>query len=717
MRSCDLCIVIHNHQPVGNFDHVIEDAYQHAYLPFLDLLERRGEVRIALHNSGCLWEWLERSHRDYGERIEALVRRGQIELMGGGFYEPILPLLPSRDRRGQIARMKRFLSERFGVTPRGLWLAERVWESHLALDLAQEGIDYVCLDDSQFQQAGLRDEDLCGYYLTEDSGKSIAVYPIHMHLRYQIPFATPETVLETLRASADERPGTMRLFGDDGEKFGVWPGTHRLCYEERWLDRFFDLLKAESQTVRLVLPSEHRREHPPLGRVYLPDGSYREMGEWALPPDARNLFDDTSRFLREHGREDADLRLLRGGFFRNFLVHYPESNQMHKRTLLAHDALDAAESLSPEATNEIRDHFWRAQCNCAYWHGVFGGLYLPHLRDGIYRQVLAGERLLDHLLRGEAEWVDARLIDYNHDGDEEVILSSDSLTLFLSPLRGGGLIELDDRTLARNLINSMTRRREAYHARIGTEVKADDSVNTIHAEARSKEEHLERFLHFDRIERVGLVDRFFDQFPAPEELNDRCEIERGDFAGSAYRLIDLQASDPAQARFQRDGHLRGDPGQHLELTKTVALRAGSKSFDVDVCLRSRADQQIAACYGLETVFNLLAGEASDRYLLVDGFKPERANLASYGSHPQASRFCLVDAWDGVRITLVAEPTACWIHAPVYSVSSSEAGAERIYQGTVVMPAWEVRLEPDTRFVISLRVVLSHGPETEGMDAP
>ncbi len=120
--------------------------------------------------------------------------------------------------------MARFLRERFSVTPRGIWLAERVWEAHLTPDIASQGGEYLCLDDTQFLQVGLREEDLRGYFLTEDSGSSVGIYPIQMQLRYEIPFAPPEKVIETLRASADERPGSMRLFGDDGEKFGSGPG-------------------------------------------------------------------------------------------------------------------------------------------------------------------------------------------------------------------------------------------------------------------------------------------------------------------------------------------------------------------------------------------------------------------------------------------------------------------------------------------------------------
>jgi len=700
VSHCELIIVIHNHQPVGNFDSVVEDGYQRAYLPFLDLLERREEVRIGLHNSGCLWEWLEDHHPEYGERVAALVRRGQVELLGGGFYEPILPMLPSRDRRGQLRRMTRFLRERFGVEPEGIWLAERVWETHLAADLAAEGIRYLCLDDSQFLQAGLRDVELTGYYLTEDSGQALGLYPIQMRLRYEIPFAEPAQVIETLRRSADDEPGTMRLFGDDGEKFGIWPGTHKLCYEERWLDRFFDAVLGESGWLSLSLPREHRNRNAPKGRVYLPAGSYREMTEWALPPHAQVLFEETASFLRESGRTEAEQLLLRGGFFRNFLTRYAESNQMHKRTLLALDALDRADGLPTELADEIRDHFWRAQCNCAYWHGVFGGLYLPHLRDAVYREILRGERKLNGALRGERSWAEARVEDYDHDGDKEAILCSDRLALFLSPKRGGGLLEWDHVPSERNLVNTLTRRQEAYHRKLqaGPAQEQPGTAETIHARITAKEEHLGQYLQYDRWDRLALIDRFFSDAPAPEALREASDGPL-DFTGRPYDLScdetggTAGSGGVARVRLSREGSIDGNPDRRVRLEKTIVLEAGDDAFCVQYLLRSTCSEFLHFFFGVEWVVNLLAGRAHDRYVLVRGDRAEPPELAGMAVHPGVPSLTLVDEWSGISVELTAENPTGWLRAPQETVSLSEAGAERVFQGTVVLPYWEITLAP------------------------
>ena len=75
---------LHNHQPVGNFQHVFEEAHQQAYWPFLKLFEKHDSLKISLHQSGILWEWQEEYHPEYIETVRKLVESGRLELMTGG---------------------------------------------------------------------------------------------------------------------------------------------------------------------------------------------------------------------------------------------------------------------------------------------------------------------------------------------------------------------------------------------------------------------------------------------------------------------------------------------------------------------------------------------------------------------------------------------------------------------------------------------------------
>ena len=147
-----LALVLHNHQPVGNFGWVIEDTFRAAYEPMLAALERHPGIRVGLHYTGPLLEWLVAEQpRVRSNASPRSPTRGQVEILGGGWTEPILASLPVADRIAQLRRMGDELAARFGHRPRGAWLAERVWEPSLPADLVRGGYEWTILDDNHLR--------------------------------------------------------------------------------------------------------------------------------------------------------------------------------------------------------------------------------------------------------------------------------------------------------------------------------------------------------------------------------------------------------------------------------------------------------------------------------------------------------------------------------------------------------------------------------------
>ena len=143
-------------------------------------------------------EWLAAHQPEYIDRLAELVEQGRIEILGGAYFEPILAMIPSWDRIGQIRSYTRLLQNRLGATVRGFWMPERVWEQSFARDLVDAGIEYTVLDDFHFKCAGLTDSQLTGHLLTEDEGRVLSVFPGSERLRYTIPFADPQQTIEYL---------------------------------------------------------------------------------------------------------------------------------------------------------------------------------------------------------------------------------------------------------------------------------------------------------------------------------------------------------------------------------------------------------------------------------------------------------------------------------------------------------------------------------------
>ena len=258
-------MILHNHQPVGNFDWVFADAARDAYVPFLDVLERHPGIKCGLHTTGPLLEWFEQHDPGYLDRVRDLVAAGRIEVLGGAFYEPIVSVLPDEDRRGQFDMMNEWIEARFGVRPVGCWLAERIWEPGLASVVGESGIFYTALDNTHFQSAGLDDADIWGSYVTDDQGVPLRVLPIDYRLRYLIPFHDPQETIDYLGELRGQGVAAV-TYADDGEKFGVWPGTKEWVFGKGWLDSFLGLLEENADWIDVRLAGDYVRSTPPLGR-------------------------------------------------------------------------------------------------------------------------------------------------------------------------------------------------------------------------------------------------------------------------------------------------------------------------------------------------------------------------------------------------------------------------------------------------------------------
>ncbi len=391
MDKLKFLFAIHNHQPLGNFDHVFEDVYRHCYQPYFEVLQQFPQLKTTAHFSGCLLEWLQGHHPEYLDVIRGLVQGGQLELLSGGFYEPILSSLPEEDAIGQIRMMNAFLESEFGCTPEGLWLTERIWSPHLPKILAQAGIRFTIVDDTHFYYAGLQETQIHGYYLTESEGYTVGVFPISKKLRYSIPFELPEVTLDHLRGFREDSGFNLVTYADDGEKFGGWPETYQWVYQEHYLQKFFKALEEQSDWLETLTFGEALDRYSPAGRVYLPMASYEEMMEWSLPYEAGLRFRELKEELKTSNVPEEQSRIfLRGGQWDNFLTKYEESNHLHKRMLYVSRKVKQLPSGHREESGAVRA-LYRSQCNCAYWHGLFGGLYLNNLRHTLYSELIAAE--------------------------------------------------------------------------------------------------------------------------------------------------------------------------------------------------------------------------------------------------------------------------------------------------------------------------------------
>lgn len=691
-----LTLLIHAHQPCGNFGHVLEKAYQDSYLPFIELLEKHPGVHTGLHYSGPLLTWIEEHHPEYFTRLKALVGAGQVELVGGGFYEPILVSIPVEDQREQITRLSAYLEDRLGQRPTGAWIAERVWEPQLPSALAAAGISYTLVDDIHFLSAGFEPEELFGAYIAEDRGQSVWLFPGQKALRYFIPFGKVEEVITHLRDASALHPGGMAAMGDDMEKFGVWPGTAKHCYTDGWLEKFFTALEENSSWLRVSTPGEYLAHHSPLGRADLPTASYTEMMEWVLPTRVRQRYHAVQK---EFSARPEVLSFLRGGSWRGFFRKYPESNLLHKKMLRVSARLAAvparrSPSKASDELAEARDLLLRAQCNDAYWHGIFGGLYAPHLRTELWRNLIRAESIADRQTAG-ALVPRVELLDYDADGAHEHLFTAPEYQALLKPTDGGTLAAFDFRPAAATLVNSIQRRPEAYHARLRDAAKTSvpGGVASIHEQTLVKEPGLERFLRYDRWPRHAFRVLLFDTTRTHVEYETLELQEDPGFAGGAFHVKSSTAND---VQLIREDELRlslksDAAAPRLSLAKRFSFGPAPNGCEVgcEIGLKLKNSLAKPMTVGIESVINLLAPAESDRFFETPN-GPQKLRFSGVLPGPLLR---LEDGWQRVRITLHAPGAREFWIAPIETVSESEEGFERVYQGSQILAIWHPPLAP------------------------
>jgi alpha-amylase len=652
---------VHNHQPVDNFDRVLAQATRDCYDPFLEVAERHPGVRFCAHYSGPLLEWLEANRLDLFIRLRKLTDAGRLELLGGGFYEPIFPMLPERDAAGQIEMMRAYLRKNFGVEAPGLWTPERVWEPGLASTFAATGARYTVLDDFHFRAAGLADSELDGWFLTEDRGSLFRVFPLREELRYAIPYRDPQATVDYLLARATEAGERVVVYADDGEKFGVWPRTKEHVYGDGWLDRFFTALERHADRIRMITFSEALERTLARGRVYLPSVSYREMGEWSLLPGTRGEYEAARRQV-------AQAHLMPGGQWRNFRVKYPEANLMYGRMLAVSRRVAEAPE---ERRSKARPELYKAQCNCGWWHGVFGGLYLAHLRNSVYSHLIAAEREID----GDAP-PGMQSLDLDLDGREDARLHNPHLNLFVLPAHGGALAEIDYRPKAVNYTATLARRPEPYHARVREATPGGHPVQSIHDMNVAKRGDLDRFLQYDAHPRLSLVDRF----PGPDGQ------DQGDFATGAYRLEPVPDERLIAVKLSRAGRVAGTP---VTVEKVIRLERDRAEFQVEYAIKASAP--LWTRFAVE--FNLAALSPTAPEAFLAGEDGRSIGALGEERRVDAPALFVHDGWRGLRLGFFATQGASFSVQPVHTVSQSESGFELSYQGTSLTPAWDAELEP------------------------
>ncbi|HUI72566.1 MAG TPA: alpha-amylase/4-alpha-glucanotransferase domain-containing protein [Spirochaetia bacterium] len=663
MRKVKLILGTHNHIPIGTDQATAELRYQKAFKPLLAVLYRYPDFPVALHYSGVLLEWLEEFHPEFLMLLEEMVKRGQVEVLGGGYFDPVLSLIPTNDKLGQLEKMTTWLRGRFEIRPRGCWIAEKVWEPSLASVLRVSGIDYTFLDDGQFRIAGVRDGRLLRPSIAEDQGKIISLFPISGDLRALAAREKPFDALAFLRAIAEEESSDPRenaplaILLEDGifASEGLLRGD--------WLETFITTAEKNVSWLQATTPGQYLKEHPPVERLYVPSLSSMDMMGWALSPDVRGTYLEARQKSLD---QSGEARFLVGGHFRQFLTRYPEAWLMYAKMMYTHVIVNQVRGdryKKKAAQNEL----WKGQCHFAYWSGIEGGIYDNLLRKAVYHSLIEAEKIT----RATEIFVPSIMsVDYDLDNGIEYLYQGSELNAYIHA-RGGVLFELDFLPASWNYLDTMVQRDMAQPS------------GEQRAETRDPAAAL--------YPRKAFLDHFLAPTCSLDDFRASACGEAGDFITGPYDLVELNRALP-ELLMRRTGAVKANGRCHMVgIEKKFVFRP--RSIDVYYKVSNLGDDDMTARFGVEMNVSLAARSVeSGRLFLLD--EDRKSEISSEPQEIDGAPGLLVrDVRNEVSITLSsAKPFLCWSF-PLETLSPGWPDRPPIFQAHCFIQQWDLHLQP------------------------
>ena len=366
-------------------------------------------VCLAFYYSGVVLYWIERHHPELFMLLEDLLSRKQVEFLGGGFYDPILPLLPMADKIGQIEMLTTYLRKHFGKRPQGCWLPAMAWEQSLVGPLSSSGMGFTFLEDQQFAGAGQKPGKggIFSPCITEAQGKLITVFPTAEAMGKQIQKRelTLAQLLESLPNNSENNILTLP----------ITPALHNE-------DFFLELSGAESM-IDFTLPSKAIKNLRGLKKVYFPElwSEERSLGNGVHP--------------------------------RQFLADHPEADGIYTKMIYVNTLINNQLRGDKTRKRTALEELWKAQDSGIFRIGreASPGLFSSPVRKAAYSSLIEAEKIT----REKGKFTPSlSVFDFDLDGEGEYIFQDEKLNCYLKS-RGAGIFELDYIPAAWNYLDTL----------------------------------------------------------------------------------------------------------------------------------------------------------------------------------------------------------------------------------------------------------------------
>jgi alpha-amylase len=636
-----LQIVAHIAPASGTTDDALSSIVEEVVAPLLRWLES-PTARLAVHCSGQMLEWLDRNEPAMADRLAAMVHKGRMEWIGGGFYGPVLSVIPWRDAIGQLEMMSGYLERRTGARPLGAWLEHGAWAPRMAEILHTAGVQYAVIEPTALPTEDLA-LNLHGQYVTEHVGKPLILFVNEPALGQAATSMSQQGFVDHLRA---------RL-GDDGEDLTLtwlWHinGAHDVSSGRSmaWLVELLEVLQGQASWLTLSC----------LGR-----GLDRHVRRARVHPQATG------------GTEQP------GSGWHHWLSLHGLADRMHKRMVEVSLRFAALERVlrnqgwrAMSKLSRPRRALYMAQTAFGYMGGSRGGVHWPAHRDAIYRNLIESEIEADGLVRGEGEFLETGLKDLFADLETAIVLRNRRVRAVLRPHLGGVVACLEHLPSHCALLNVLSHRFESWHERWSQ--SAGPGAKT---------------LQYDGHERAGLHDRMLPSGATVAEWMSG-EADLSDLAGQRYRLVSMHSEgrgseETVQVSLAADGRLRQGSGDvHIDLHKHVTMSASGSDLQVDWEFGFSAPPSTPLDLATELNIQPLVFGPPELLLWIDGEPCTTARFDQEATFDAVRSLRFANPQRGVSLQLTSDSEMRVDWAPVRSPDPEQPGSGWIVQGVAIL---------------------------------
>lgn len=668
MRKVKLIFGTYNSQPPEEEHTIVEEFYQKAYKTFLTTLYNFSSIKISMHYSGALLEWIDEKHPEFISVLQEMVNTKQVELLSGGYYDPALTLLPVPDRVGQMEKLTTYIRKSFGKKPRGCFLSENIWDSSLVSSLKTCGFDYVFLDDNQFLSSGISEKDLTVPVITEDQGKVVTVLPINNKLTNMVFKNSPYELIEFLRDETNfDGVFTIMLKGEYLNSLSLTPKEIR-----NWLEEFNKLLIENSSWIETISPGKYVKQiQGTLKRVYFPQYTINGMRNKPLPIASQT---ELNRLNRHLGALGDVSHWINSGFFKQFIARYPDASLIYSKMIHINLLVNQIKG-DRSRKKTAREELWRAQSHYVYWHGNHLGIYDKVLRERTYKFLIEAE----NSTREKGIFQSGiNHIDIDLDGLKEALYQGDTYNAYISCI-GGMLFQLDHLKKSRNLLSTVMRIEESYHSK---EV-VDEG--------------------FDTYQKKMFHDHFFTPDITPETFGNKNYKELGTFIDAIYDYDSLNRENKSVVLIAK-GEVNFLGNNH-NVNIQKKYRFNKKGIVLSYTIENSDDLPLETCFAPE--FNFSLGDINTEEVATYSSDKEHFLLDGITTTSDVSNFVVEDNANSLKINIsFSKKTNKFWTIPQYSKSLKDGQIDEYYQFTTFIPQWDIKIGPKQSWTLAINLSLT-----------